>query len=201
MLAGKRRVFLPLPMGEGRGEGLPLEALRISKPSFKPQAVQDSRNASFSLSLERPLHYAPRPRRCGPLLLPLPVGEQLCGTSNANGPCRSFSFSLEGEGWDEGGCCLQQPRHIGSNPPPLRRLLLPLPVGEGWGEGSSGQPSLGLRKRLLWERVGVRVARPLSPAPGHTNPPPPRNSSPSVRGRATVCGVKALSDAPLLSLS
>ncbi len=86
-----------------------------------------------------------------------PGAEQLCGTSNANGPCRSFSFSLEGEGWDEGGCCLQQPRHIGSNPPPLRRLLLPLPVGAGWGEGSSGQPSLGLRKRLLWKRVGVRV--------------------------------------------
>ena len=30
---------------------------------------------------------------------------------------------------------------------------------KGWGEGSSGQPSLGLRKRLLWARVGVRVFR------------------------------------------
>ena len=66
----------------------------------------------------------------------------------------------------------------------VRPLLLPLLGGEGWGEGSSGQPSLGLRKGLLWARVGVRVFRGSVPPVGTSrwSAQPPPNPSPGGEG-------------------
>ena len=112
------------------------------------------------LSPERPLPNVPRPLRCGrscslswgratvwdvkrrraaPLFIPL-LGERV-------GACPGLDPGVRG---------LRIPVPRASTAPSFSALL---GTYKGWGEGSSGQPSLGLRKRLLWARVGVRVFR------------------------------------------
>ncbi len=105
--------------------------------------------AALAPSPRRPLHNALRPRRCGPLLLPLPVGEGWGEGLPGNSPPDYAKVSPRGEGWGEGSSGQQSlglrkglshgetfaQRPASSK---VRPLLLPLPVGEGWGEGLPG---------------------------------------------------------------
>ena len=50
----------------------------------------------------------------------------------------SYSFSLEGEGWDEGGCRPQQPRRVSSNPHRDTRSYS-APARKGPEKGSSSR--------------------------------------------------------------
>ena len=78
----------------------------------------------------------------------------------------------------EGSSAQPTPTH--PHPPQGRIALNPSPGGEGWGEGSSGQPPSGYAKVSLREKVGMRVAAGASThaQPAATNAP---NQSPAVR--------------------
>ena len=140
MLAGKRRVFLPLPMGEGWGEGLPLEALLTSRPC---------------LCRRKPWAHETR-------LSPSPFAKVRRSCSLSSGERAGVTGLLEGEGWGEGGS--PPTAHARTSPTAVsRQLFLPLPVGEGWGEGSSAQPpppqEAAFSPLSPWERV-FRSKRP-----------------------------------------
>ncbi len=65
-----------------------------------------------------------------------------CAASTGLRTRRSFSFALEGEGWDEGGCHPQHPSLVISSSLPLTALVL-LPL--------TGQPDR-LRHRLRFQQ-------------------------------------------------
>ncbi len=139
----QRRTILPLPAGEGRGEGENVRCFAVCESNGKLQAF--SLTSILSRWERRPVCARIQPLAICPQrqpFPPLPAGEgrgegenvRCFAVCESNGKLQAFSLTSILSRWERRPVCARiQPLAIR----PQRQTIPPLPTGEGRGEGEN----------------------------------------------------------------